>query len=100
MGFTVSVLASLLIAFNARSPRESAFYRPLSNPRLVGAVVLALTLQVLVVHLPLLNTAFGTGPLRASDWIVCAALASSVLWVEELRKVAARWRARRMAMAS
>jgi Ca2+-transporting ATPase len=100
MGFTVSVLASLFIAYNSRSPRQSAFVRPLSNPRLAGAVALGLLLQVLVVHVPYLNTAFGTVPLDAGGWITCAVLASSVLWVEEFRKLALRRRLRRTATAS
>jgi Ca2+-transporting ATPase len=100
MGITVSVLASLFIAYNSRSPRESAFHRPLSNPRLAGAIALALILQVLVVHVPYLNTAFGAVPLDAGGWITCAVLASCVLWVEELRKLALRRRPRGTAPAS
>jgi len=51
-------------------------------------------LQVAVVNLPFLNTAFGTTPLGLGQWLVCAALASVVLWVEELRKVVIRARLR------
>ena len=94
MGFTVSVFASLFVAYNARSAMTSAFHRPLSNPRLVGAIALALVLQVLVVNVPVLNVAFGTVPMNAESWVVCAALASSVLWVEEARKLVVRRRAR------
>ena len=90
MGFTVSVFASLFIAYNARSIRESAFHRPLSNPRLAAAVGFSIVLQLLVVHVPVLNTAFGTVPLDIEDWILCAVIASSVLWVEEVRKVLVR----------
>ena len=93
MGFTVSVFASLFVAYNARSATATAFHRPFSNPRLVGAIVLALVLQVLVIDLPLLNMAFGTVPLDGQSWVTCAALASSVLWVEEGRKLLARRRA-------
>jgi magnesium-transporting ATPase (P-type) len=100
MGFTVSVIASLFIAYNARSARVSAFHRPLSNMRLVGAVALAAVLQVLVVHLPILNTAFGTVPLRAEDWVTCVALASAVLWFEEARKLLARHRVARSTAAA
>ncbi|HZL05299.1 MAG TPA: cation transporting ATPase C-terminal domain-containing protein [Coriobacteriia bacterium] len=41
-----------------------------------------------------MNTAFGTTPLGLGQWLVCAALASVVLWVEELRKVIIRARLR------
>ena len=40
--------------------------------------------------MPLLNRAFGTTPLSAGDWALCAALASAVLWVDELKKLLVR----------
>jgi P-type Ca2+ transporter type 2C len=43
-----------------------------------------------VVHVPLLNRAFGTTPLSPADWALCAAMASSVLWADELKKLIAR----------
>jgi len=48
-----------------------------------------------VVHLPVLNEAFGTAPLSPTQWAVCVALASVVLWAGELRKLVLRARARR-----
>ncbi|KQV92237.1 hypothetical protein ASC91_06485 [Pelomonas sp. Root1237] len=47
-------------------------------------------LQVAVVHFPPLNLAFGTAPLSPQQWAVCVAMASSVLWVGELRKAVMR----------
>jgi magnesium-transporting ATPase (P-type) len=91
-GFTVLVLAQLFNCFNARSETTSAFHRMFVNRWLWGAIALSLLLQVAVVHLPVLNDAFGTAPLTLSQWLVCAALASSVLWVDELRKLVGRAR--------
>ncbi len=91
--FTVLVMAQLFNAFNARSGTRSAFRRT-HNRWLWGAVVLALALQVAVVHLPFLNAAFGTRPLSPDQWLVCLGLASAVLWAEEARKVVLRRRAR------
>ena len=92
-GFTVLVLAQLFNAFNSRSEVTSAF-RGAVNWWLWGAVALAALLQVAVVHLPFLGVAFGTQPLRADQWLVCVGLASSVLWVSELRKLVGRRRRR------
>jgi magnesium-transporting ATPase (P-type) len=92
MAFTTLVLAQLYNAFNARSGRESAFHHLFTNPLLWAAIGTSLLLQVAVVHLPPLNHAFDTTPLSASDWLICAALASSVLWAEELRKLIRRVR--------
>ena len=56
----------------------------------VGAIALSALLQVAVVHLPILNLAFGTAPLTVDQWLLCAAMASVVLWYSELRKLAGR----------
>jgi magnesium-transporting ATPase (P-type) len=88
--FTVLVLAQLFNCLNSRSERESAFYRLTSNPQLFAAIGLSLALQVLVVHVAFLNDAFDTVPLSATDWLLCTALASSVLWADEIKKLAVR----------
>ena len=93
-GFTVLVLAQLFNCFNSRSERVSAFNHLFVNPLLWAAVGLSLVLQVLVVHLPFLNRAFGTTPLSPDDWLLCLAMASSVLWVDELKKLIVRLRSR------
>jgi P-type Ca2+ transporter type 2C len=89
-GFTVLVLAQLFNCFNSRSDRVSAFRGLFGNRWLWGAIALSLLLQVLVVHVPLLNRAFGTAPLSVGDWTLCAVMASAVLWVDELKKLLSR----------
>jgi potassium/sodium efflux P-type ATPase len=93
-GFTVLVFGQLFNCFNARSETRSAFYRFWVNRWLWGAVLLSVLLQVAVVELPVLNLAFGTAPLSWPQWLLCAAMSSTVLWCTELRKLAARWFAR------
>ena len=85
--FTVLVLAQLFNCFNARSETTSAFRHLFVNPWLWGAIALSLALQVAVVHVGVLNLAFGTVPLAADQWLVCVAMASGVLWFSELRKL-------------
>ncbi len=88
--FTVLVLTQLFNCFNARSESASAFRAAFSNRWLWAAVALSAALQVAVVHLPFLNLAFGTVPLSAGQWCVCAAMASGVLWFSEGRKLVRR----------
>ena len=94
-GFTVLVLAHLVNAFNARSETTSAFVHLFANRWLWGAIALSLLLQVAVVNLGFLNLAFGTVPLSFDQWLLCAAMASVVLWYSELRKLASRALSRR-----
>jgi magnesium-transporting ATPase (P-type) len=87
MAFTVLVLSQLVNVFNSRSDDESAFRHLFSNPLLWGAVLLSALLQVAVVYLPVMNTAFGTEPLTAAQWGISIVAASLVLWVSEARKL-------------
>ena len=84
--FTVLVLCQLVHAFVARSQDRSVFSGHGKNLWLWAAVLVSLLLQVLVVHVPFLNRAFGTTPLSLSQWLLAAALSSAVLWVSEAEK--------------
>ncbi|MGH7391515.1 MAG: cation-translocating P-type ATPase [Candidatus Rokuibacteriota bacterium] len=88
MAFTTLLFFSLFTVFNARSDERSAFAGMFSNAWLWGAVLLSLVLQVAVVYTPFLQQAFSTVALSAGDWLRCAAVGSSVLWLRELSKVA------------
>jgi P-type Ca2+ transporter type 2C len=72
--------------FNARSDRQSAFRGLFSNRWLWGAVLLSLALQCAVLYTPFLQQAFSTVRLTAGDWLQCAAVASSAVWLRELEK--------------
>jgi P-type Ca2+ transporter type 2C len=89
-GFTVLVFTSLFTCFTSRSEKQSAFVGFFSNQWLLGAVALSAVLQIAVVQIPFLNTAFGTSPLTLQQWCICAALASTVLWFSEIRKILMR----------
>jgi Ca2+-transporting ATPase len=94
LAFTTLVLAQLFNCFNARSDRVSAFHHLFTNGVLWGAIGLSVVLQVAVVYVPFLNDAFGTARLGGRDWLLCTALASTVLWADELRKLVRRRRHR------
>ena len=88
--FTVLVFTNLFTCFTSRSDTSSALVGLFANRWLWAAVTLSLLLQVVVVHVPALNIAFGTAPLRLDQWMVCAAMASGVLIHSELRKLVNR----------
>ena len=89
-GFTTLVLAQLFNCFNARSEDRSAFVDLFGNTWLWGAIALSVVMQVAVVHIDVLNHAFGTAPLTLDQWLTCTAVASAVVWVSEMRKLVAR----------
>jgi P-type Ca2+ transporter type 2C len=90
MAFTTLMMFQLFNVFNARSDEQTAFHRPFQNHWLWGAVGLSLALHVAVIYTPFLQSAFSTVGLTLHDWLRCAAVASSVLWLRELSKLVTR----------
>ena len=90
MAFTTLMLFQIFNVFNARSDERSAFAGLFSNKLLWGAVLLSLVLQVAVIYTPFLQKTFSTVSLSLDDWLRCAAVASSVLWLRELGKLVTR----------
>lgn len=79
--------------FNARSDEQNALHGVFRNHWLWAAIGLSLALHTLVIYVPFLQSAFSTVRLTSVDWLSCAAVASSVLWLRELSKLATRsWR--------
>ena len=91
MGFNTFVLFQFFNILNVRSENGSVFSRMLfSNKSLWISLVTVLLLQIGVTHVGFMQSLFDTTSLSASEWIVCVAVASSILWVEEIRKFISR----------
>jgi Ca2+-transporting ATPase len=90
MAFTTLMLFQIFNVVNARSDERSAFPRLFTNGWLWAAMGGSVALQVMVVHAPFLQRAFGTTALAGRDWMVCVGVSSSVLWLRELSKLIAR----------
>jgi len=90
--FSTLVLAQLFNTLNSRSETVSALHHLFVNKWLWGAIGLGAVLQVAVVEVPVLQVAFSTEPLDLAHWAVVVAMASLVLWVDEIRKVVRRAR--------
>ena len=84
--FSVLVTAELLRSFGARSASRTIFEVGLfTNLRLLLIVAVSFSLQVLIHHVPVLESIFGTEPITLGDcvaWILLGAvpLASLELW--------------------
>jgi Ca2+-transporting ATPase len=88
MAFTTLTMFQLFNVFNARSDEQSAFVGLFRNVWLWAAILLSLFLHAAVIYVPFLRQAFSTTALTVGDWLICAAVASSVLWLRELSKLA------------
>jgi P-type Ca2+ transporter type 2C len=98
MAFTTLMMFQLCNIFNARSDQKSALTGLCSNPWLWLGIGLSILLHVAVVYMPFMQQAFSTVSLTAGDWLGCAAVGSSVLWLCELSKFMTRRKSRRLAV--
>jgi Ca2+-transporting ATPase len=95
MGFNTFVLFQFFNILNVRNETRTVFSsETFSNTYLwasLGAVVL---LQVLATHWGTAQTLFDTTDISLTQWLACIAVASSVLWVEEIHKQIVRIKTR------
>jgi Ca2+-transporting ATPase len=91
LAFTTFVLFQFFNVFNARAEYCSAFNAHFfRNVRLWLALSSVLALQAMAVHWAPAQAIFGTTDLRLDDWLLAALVASSVLLLDELRKLLMR----------
>ena len=91
MAFNTFVLFQFFNILNVRSDRNTVFRRlTLTNNKLWIALSAVLVLQVMVTHVGFMQRLFDTMSISASQWLICIAISSSVLWLEEIRKFVVR----------
>jgi Ca2+-transporting ATPase len=78
-------------AWNCRSRVHSIFQmNPFSNKFLIGANLLVIFLQLLIIYNPFFQVIFKTTALKIQDWFYIILIASSIILVEEIRKLVIR----------
>jgi P-type Ca2+ transporter type 2C len=88
LAFTTFVLFQFFNVFNARAEHGTAFNANfMRNGKLWLALLSVVLLQVAVIHWGPAQDIFGTTDLSSDDWLLAVAVASSVLVVEEVRKL-------------
>jgi len=89
--FLTLSLSQLFNAVNVRAGSKSVFRTSLfANHWLIVAILVALALQALPIHIPSLQKPFNTTPVSSVDWAMSIGLASIVLWTAEIRKLIIR----------
>lgn len=88
LAFTTFVLFQFFNIFNARAESGTAFNRQfLTNNKLWLALASVILLQMVAVHWRPAQAIFDTVDLSLTEWILAIAIASSVLFLEEMRKL-------------
>ncbi len=87
LAFCTMVTFEWFRAFNARSDERTVFKLGIFRNRwLVGAVSLAIVLQLAVVYVPFLQKAFRTVPMGIDRWGIAILAGGSLFIIEETRK--------------
>ena len=85
--FTLVALCQWFNVLNCESAVQSSLgLRIFRNKWLLGGLALGMALQLLVVYTPAMNRFFHPVPIDATTLLLLVALASLVLWTEEIRK--------------
>jgi P-type Ca2+ transporter type 2C len=93
LAFTTFVFFQVFNLLNVRSESRTVFSRRTFTNRAVWvALVAVVVLQAAVVQTPWLQGVFDTAALTGPQWLVAVTIGSTVLWVEELRKLVGRTR--------
>jgi Ca2+-transporting ATPase len=91
MSFVVLAASQLFYSLSMRNSRKSIFKIGLfSNKFLIAAIIVGILLQLLVISVPVLATAFGVQFLSLADWILVLGFALIPLVVNEIIKVIMR----------
>jgi Ca2+-transporting ATPase len=87
MVFTVLTFAQLVQALAIRSESDSLLRVGIfTNLHLIGAIVLTVVLQLMIIYVPFFNTIFKTTPLTLDELAFCFAVPWAVLVVVECEK--------------
>ena len=91
MGLNTFVLFQFFNILNVRSESRTVFSKlTFTNKYLWWSLGIVLLLQIAVTHVGFMQRLFTTQSISPQQWLVCIAVASSVLWVEEIRKAIVR----------
>jgi Ca2+-transporting ATPase len=91
MAFVVLSVSQLFHSFNMRHPEKSIFQLGFfSNKYLVGAVLIGILLQDIVITVPFLRNVFNVFDLNGKDWAIVAVLSVMPLLINEIAKLIKR----------
>lgn len=91
MAFNTFVVAQFFNILNSRHDTRSVFHRStFTNRPLWISLTIVLSLQIAVTHVGPAQRLFDTTSISAVQWLICIAVASTVLWFEEIRKIIIR----------
>ena len=87
MAFTVLCFSQMGHVIAIRSDRESIFkIGVFSNKPMIGALVITVALQLMIIYTPFFNNVFKTQPLTFNELAITIAISSIIFWAVEIEK--------------
>ncbi len=87
MSLTLLAVFQWFNVWNCRDESKSVFRtNPFSNKYLVGATIIVVLLQLLMVYNPIMQKIFKTTSLTLVEWFIIISISFSVIIIEEIRK--------------
>ena len=87
MAFTVLCFSQLGHVMAIRSDWKSIFKLGIfSNKSMLGAIIITVILQLMIIYMPFLNLVFKTQPLTYLELAITLAVSSIVFWAVEMEK--------------
>lgn len=91
MSLTILAVFQWFNAWNCRHESRSVFgMNPFSNIFLIGALIIVITLHLILIYNPFMQGLFKTTALSLGEWLMIIAISSSIVWIEEFRKLIQR----------
>ncbi|HNX58116.1 MAG TPA: HAD-IC family P-type ATPase, partial [Spirochaetota bacterium] len=88
MALNTIVMLQLWYLFESRSLRRTLFeLNPFSNPAVWIGAGLLMSLQIMITHVPVMNTVFGTVPLSLNEWLTTLIFGAAVIPITVIEKV-------------
>ncbi|MFW6120124.1 MAG: cation-translocating P-type ATPase, partial [Petrotogales bacterium] len=87
MIFTTLVFSQLFCAPSIRTKLSIFKDPPWKNPSMLWALIASFLLQLVVIYVPFLQSAFGTVPLSLIDLLIAFVLSTVIIWVFEIAKL-------------
>nr|MDQ3018803.1 cation-translocating P-type ATPase C-terminal domain-containing protein [bacterium] len=87
---TVLAIFQWFNAWNCRSEKRSIVRDLFGNRWLIVATVIVVLLQIAAVYVPFMQQLLHTTELSAQEWLITLGVASSIVFVEEIRKFIVR----------
>ncbi len=87
MSFTTLIMFQKFLAISFRSERPIHRVGLFSNRKMILALLITFTLQLMIIYIPYFNPIFNTVPLSLADWVIIVGVSVTAALAHEAQKI-------------